>query len=641
MRRYAWTMATQNDHEDGLATRRIHAWHAALRKVARVAPELVSASPARWRWHVGSGLVVTTLVEPGGRSAAGLAIEIPGASQTWNALVVLPRAQVPDRLSAASEGLTGLLLTGDPVFDDEVAVLSSEAAAYGLFDADGRALVRAVIAAGAVVLAGVVQVSASAQPASIPPLLDKLLALREALAATTEQAERRVSEIASDDPVAAVRARYRGLSRVEPFRRHQVERAINDGAADTLAALGAHVADETQSLTLRRVALQRLLSQHPLASVAAVDGAPWRDFESDDELLLSFAAALRKQTSAGDAHAALAIARRLYRDLALSHPIVATQLMRLLPLCYDLVERRRAFLGLGRHLTVTIAAVARDGFLASYEDHGLSACADGGQIIHDVIALPELAQEILRRARDVLEIAVPASDEAATARAAVRRIVQHLKPVPVDPFVASIVPAHDEWPAESLALPFIAAHRAARDPDGLTFLTPLLADGSPEVHRAALLALLELRPTPENYWALREHVLLSDLLAAAVDPSTPREALAYVLAHVPNGKSEPLLVQFLSTLEHIGGAAEIPLVARLLDNGAKATIIAALRTLGAIGDGTIVQKIEAHAGGFFRDSDIKAAARAALAAIALRGAPRGSLSLVEGGGLALSEGDDS
>lgn len=197
----------------------------------------------------------------------------------------------------------------------------------------------------------------------------------------------------------------------------------------------------------------------------------------------------------------------------------------------------------------------------------------------------------------------------------------------------------------------------ARFVRGIRWLVRALAQtSSQEVMRAALEALL-LMPVPAQQILEK---LSEDALAFAIDEA-PGLAVAPEAARGPlfiglfmasqqndgarSGRRPEVLVGYLERFARLDDPSIADLVAPLVEEAHGAIQIAALETLGAIGELRHLAAIAPSTRGFFRSSEIKRAATAAMDAIRTRHLPnaeRGALALAEGdGGLTLSEdGDD-
>jgi len=620
---------SMNDDERAFAASRLEAWKAALAVFAKGGAELDQLRPPRWRWRTADGMVLATLNEPGTRTQASVAIEAPGTNSAWTGLLVLPREQA---LATAAA-----LTTGDRGFDDAVIVFCPELAAHGLFDVATRALVRAVVAGGAVVLDGAVCLEANAAPlaSDIGPLLGQMLALRAVLGRVgLEAARRRVVDIAADDPVREVRTRYDGLARTPVFARYAVEREARRGLStgDTSSTLGSQVADARLPVALRRAALQRLLAKDPLEKIAALHEVRWRELAGDDELAAMLAVALRRhdeaaaERPAGHARAGLFITRAIFGDSGGAPSVVARALVPLLP-HEATYGGRLPLVELARHSDPKVANAARDRFVASFPDMAsIVSAIETGPTSNDLVAWPELARAVLLRACDVVVKRKHHTAEAAAARRVVRAIVSDLREPTGD----------NEWPAEALALPCVRSHLDAHDLDGGPFLVTLVAHPSEALRRAALAALFDLQPTTAFEEAVTLRARPADIVAAALD-RRPRFGAHYLASCFPKSPDDGSMLSFLEAIEQVGDATQAPLVASLLDERSPTLVCAALAALGAMADSVMLPRIEPLTSGFFRDGQIKAAARDAVTAIAKRAAARGSLTLAEGGGLALAK----
>ena len=640
-----------SDNENENEAERLGAWSAVFRSELG-AGTLDQQRPPRWRWVASAadgdaadpGVVLTTLAEPG---AGGLTIELPGPGTTWAGLTIL----------STSEALwtAGALLTGDRGFDDAVVVFASAVYAHGIFDADARELLRRLVDAGVSVLAGAVwlgptrarEVAADA----VAPLFRDMLALRDLLAGLDyDAAARRVIAIASGDPEASVRAHYAALARDPAFAQHVVERDVQGDQGDaSFATLAAHAGNPALQFGLRRAALERLIAEHPLMQVAAIRCVPWHDMADYEGIEIGLAQALRG-TRADAAEGVILIARLIYRLLERVPSELALALVEALP--YELsYHGRRGLWELIGHPQTAVARLARERFLGSFVGfRGLAEALADSPTLNDLAGWPALAQEVLERAAKAFTSTVTASDfvalkvnedEQAAARHVVRRLVSRL--YDVDPSGQRLWGGDGQWPTSRLALPLIEAHRRTADVAGRELLVGIIeletdADTN-DVARAALGALMALPPSPESLRAVAKDAHPKDLYELATADHTPAYALAYLVAAFPYDRGDAAQLRFIQAVSDLGSAAEVELLLGLLDGGSPAVLCATLAALGRHADSTALPQIEPYASGFFRDAEVKRAAKDALRMIGERGAPKGSLSLAEGGGLAVADDD--
>lgn len=198
--------------------------------------------------------------------------------------------------------------------------------------------------------------------------------------------------------------------------------------------------------------------------------------------------------------------------------------------------------------------------------------------------------------------------------------------------------------------------RKARFTKGVPWLVRALhRANSKEAMRAALEALLVM-PVPA---ADIVDKLLADGRAFAIDEAPnvveslerPIGALYFALftasqagAGASTAAHRDTVLRYLDSFVALEDPSVADLVVPLVTAPDDAVRLMALRTLGAIGELRHLELIAPHSRGFFRASELKQAAAAAMEAIRARHLPnaeRGALALAEdGGGLALSQGDE-
>jgi len=198
--------------------------------------------------------------------------------------------------------------------------------------------------------------------------------------------------------------------------------------------------------------------------------------------------------------------------------------------------------------------------------------------------------------------------------------------------------------------------RKARFTRGVPWLVRALHRlDSKEAKRAALEALLVM-PVPAADIVGK---LVGDGRAFAIDeapnaietlerPIGPLYIALFTASQTSAGASTEVhrdtVLRYLDSFAALADPLVADLVVPLVTASDDAVRVAALRTLGAIGELRHIELIAPQSRGFFRASELKQAAAAAMEAIRERHLPdaeRGALALAEdGGGLALSEGED-
>lgn len=543
--------------------------------------------------------------------------------EAWPGLVAVARGAW---LGAAPN----CLATGDAAFDRALVLVAPNEDAAGLFDAPTRSALMTLAAAGGGIEGARPWAEVTlAAPVDPNVVLDAMKVLRARLMIGASVARREILRIAEEDLEASVRHAYtERAARIPELAMLASERRIAKGDRDPEArflALREALYDAKLPRDVRRKALVAVIRELGLERAATLEPV-WTSWAGDARLHDAIGEALEARP--GEIGAARSLLARIYG----ASPAQWQILLGLATLLIDGVGRDGA-----------IVPGDRTAFLRAMAGHPVEAIAN-----HARMRLAERCRDLANIFGDhpndealaatlaiapvrmvVLETLAGALGDGDAAQ--VRRLARHVVFESARDVFFGLDDSHflRRW---------IAAELRAGDVDAVPALRAIAGHSAPAVRMDALHALLAIGEE-EDVLAGSRGLLPAEVLTIARRGG--RHAATMIVKRLPPNAGDSTKIAFLEALAAVGGEREAEFAERHLDDAAKDVVIAALATLGAIGGPASVKRIAPLGAGFFRDGEIKDAARAAVDYIRARSAPMGALSVSgDGGELTLDRRED-